>query len=318
MSGFMQGSAALFSGVKSLWNKITGAGVTNAQQQTMNFNAQQAELDRQFQSAEAEKARQWQEDYYQQYQSPSALMSQYRDAGLNPALMYGQSGTSSAPPSTSVPSGASASAGMPEDSVSSLLSMIMQAVVAKSQINKNNADAAAANANAKETNQRIEFNPQIWNMNFNKGYAEVSNMKAGVDLMLEQVKQVKANVLLTNAQVEKVLAEADNIDVDTAKKRLEKDGVELRNDLLAEEIVKTKLEQALTAAQTALTSAQTKNVKVSTIAARVKEIFNINGMGDNAKNIWELIDKRFGNLFTMGDPAQMNALHDMMKELLNQ
>lgn len=318
MSGFMQGSAALFGGVKSLWNKITGNGLTNAQQQTMNFNAQQAELDRQFQSAEAEKARQWQEDYYQQYQSPSALMSQYRDAGLNPALMYGQSSSPSSPPSASSPGGASASAGMPDDSVSSLLSMIMQAVTAKSQINKNNADAAAANANAMEINQRIEFNPQIWNMQINKGYAEVSNMKAGVDLMLEQVKQVKANTLLSSAQVEKVLSEADNIDVDTAKKRLEIAGVELRNDLIAEEIVKTKLEQALTAAQTALTSAQTKNVKVSTIAARVKEIFNINGMGDNAKNIWELIDKRFGNLFTMGDPAQMNALHDMMKELLNQ
>lgn len=40
---------------------------------------------------------QWQheEDMYNKYQSPAALMSQYQDAGLNPALMYGQSTTPS-------------------------------------------------------------------------------------------------------------------------------------------------------------------------------------------------------------------------------
>lgn len=43
------------------------------------FNAKQAEL-----------ARQFQEDFYNKYQSPSAMMAQYQDAGINPMLVAGQ------------------------------------------------------------------------------------------------------------------------------------------------------------------------------------------------------------------------------------
>lgn len=37
----------------------------------------------------AREARQWEEDMYNKYNSPSAMVRQYEEAGLNPALMYG-------------------------------------------------------------------------------------------------------------------------------------------------------------------------------------------------------------------------------------
>lgn len=37
----------------------------------------------------AREARQWEEDMYNKYNSPAAMVRQYEEAGLNPALMYG-------------------------------------------------------------------------------------------------------------------------------------------------------------------------------------------------------------------------------------
>ena len=80
-----KGLGGLWKGVESLWNRITGRGQTNAERAAQDFSAQQAQINRDFQSAEAQKARQWQEDFYTQYQSPQAQVRQYQDAGLNPA-----------------------------------------------------------------------------------------------------------------------------------------------------------------------------------------------------------------------------------------
>lgn len=54
-----------------------GAGLSNTQLAEMQFNHDEAQIDRQFQ-----------EDMYNKYQSPEAQMRQYQAAGLNPALMY--------------------------------------------------------------------------------------------------------------------------------------------------------------------------------------------------------------------------------------
>ena len=62
--------------------KYTGSGLTSAEQEANQFTA-----------AQAEQARQFQEDMYVKYQSPQAMMRQYADAGLNPALMYGGAGS---------------------------------------------------------------------------------------------------------------------------------------------------------------------------------------------------------------------------------
>ena len=59
-------------------------------------------INRRFNSQEAEKARQWQEDMYQKYQSPSAMRSQFEEAGLNPYLVYGNANAAGSMPTASV------------------------------------------------------------------------------------------------------------------------------------------------------------------------------------------------------------------------
>ena len=74
-----------------------GAGYSNTQLMDMQYNHDEAQIDRD-----------WNEQMYLKYQSPDAMMRQYQEAGLNPALMYeggvdinGPSGGSSASTSSS-------------------------------------------------------------------------------------------------------------------------------------------------------------------------------------------------------------------------
>lgn len=296
MSKFMQGSKALFNGINSLWNKLTGAGTTNAEKEAMQFNANQAELDRQFQSAEAEKARQWQEDYYQQYQSPAAMMRQYEQAGLNPALMYGGATGSSTAPSTSVPTGASASSGAPVTEAGSLLSTIMQAVLAKSQINLNNANANNANASAGEHNMNVEWKPKLFESEISKNYATTSNLLAGVQLLNQQVQQIIKNMELTDVQIDKVIAETDNVRVDTAKKELEKEGVAINNKLIAQKILQSIAETRLTNAQTILTETNTTGISLDNFIKQI-DARNADASGGRpVDSLYGLIDKGVTNI----------------------
>lgn len=76
------------------------------QEDAQSFNAEMQEDAQAFNAAEAEKQRFWEEQMYNQYQSPQAMASQYGQAGLNPALAM----TGGAQGPTSM-NGAAASAG---------------------------------------------------------------------------------------------------------------------------------------------------------------------------------------------------------------
>lgn len=250
-------------GISSLWNKATGSDLTNAERQTMDWNAQQAEANRSFQSAEAEKARQWQEEYYQQYESPQARIRQYEEAGLNPALLYGSQLGAGNAPATSVPSGDSASVGLPSSGVDGLLSFIGQMMSMKSLINKNNADAdnAAADAENKRAdtglkNQQYEWNPKIWQSEIDKNEASTKNLLAGVEQLQASTASIFKDIELKDSQIGEIIARTDNIKVDTAKKELEKQGVEVNNRLLAAKILETYANTRLAKAKELLASSE--------------------------------------------------------------
>lgn len=301
----------------SLWNKITSNDLTPAEQKTMDFNAQQAELNRQFQSAEADEARQWQEDYYLKYESPQARIRQYEDAGLNPALLYGSNLGSGSPPSTSVPSGDVASVGFPSDGTG-LLNFIGQMLSIKSQISLNKAkatqamsDANKADAEASESKQRQDWNPKLWQSQLDTGVVSRDNLRAGIEKLKSEINLNASKVQLTDAQIKETLASVDNTVVDTAKKQLEIEGVRVNNQLLAAKVIEVQTQSMLNQALTVLNKENAESVNIANFVANLdketadkfhgsmpKNIYDLvpklaNGMSIELKNLWNTITGKF-------------------------
>lgn len=273
-------------GISSLWNKATGSDLTNAERQTMEWNAQQSQENRTFQSAEAEKARQWQEDYYNQYESPQARIRQYEDAGLNPALLYGSQLGSGSAPSTSVPAGDSASVGLPSSGAGDLLSFIGQMMSIKSLINNNNAgaDAKRAEADNKRADtklkvQQYEWNPKLFESEVHKNEANASNLLAGVKVAEEQVNKLIADQNLISSQInlndqeaQLILQQCNKTAIEAANERLRSQGIKANNRLIAQQVYTEIAKTALTEAETYLTNAKTNEANANTALVSQKAI----------------------------------------------
>lgn len=176
--------------VGSVINRYTGAGLTSAELEANAFSA-----------SEADKARAWNEQMYNKYESPSAMMAQYRDAGLNPALMYQSSTNGDISTSTTQPS--SVTPASPEN----LLDSIMTFAKLRSEIRLINSEAAANENRARLDQIRSQYEGDI----------------------LSQQLVINQNTI---SRLEK---ELDSIDYDNAEKRFNVSNQQLRLAILAAE-----------------------------------------------------------------------------------
>ena len=150
--------SAIIGGLGSLFGrKQASDDQWNLQQDAQDFNSREAEKQRQFNAREAELARQWQEDFYTKYQSPSAMMAQYKDAGINPVMVAGQGAGS--PPSASSASGSAASSGIGSaPGPANLIDSIMGMMRLKAEIDNINADTENKQSQSSLFNSQVAIN----------------------------------------------------------------------------------------------------------------------------------------------------------------
>lgn len=321
--------SAIGKGIKSLFNKSTGADLTSAERQTMDWNAEQAEMNRNFQSAEAEKARQWQENYYTQYESPQARIRQYEEAGLNPALLYGSQLGSGSAPSTAVPSGDSASVGLPSSGAGDLLSFIGQMMSIKSLINKNNADADNAEADAENKRadtglkqQQKEWNPKLFQSEIDKNEATASNLLAGVTKALAEVDQInqsveesKSRIRVNDKQADLILANTGKVAIEAANESLKSQGIKANNRLLAQQVLTEVAKTALTNAQTRLSSMQADKVKFEAIEQIIDDSIYAQTGWKHGSTQWDLLYLGLMDTFTDEYKFSQDGIADMIKRI---
>lgn len=183
----------------NLFNKLSGAGLTDAQKREMDYN-----------SREAQKQRDWQE-----YLSSTAWQRGVSDmiaAGLNPQMMYGSgSGGSASTPSgaSASASGASANGSISLGELMNIMLMSKQARLLDSQATKNEADANLTSRNA------------AWVDKMNQG--TLDKLMSDVGLNGARVNSLDYDNGLKKAQELQILKEIEWIDrVNQAKTEADK------------------------------------------------------------------------------------------------
>lgn len=145
---------------------------------------------REFQAKQAQLARDWQEDMYNKYSSPSAMVKQYQEAGLNPALALGGQGQTF----TGTSGMTSGSQMMPDYSgldlsgiFTALAGLNIEAKKADASVKRDVAEANYFDKRSEGLEIDNEFKPKIYNQDLRQGELDIVNTEKGIKLAETQI-----------------------------------------------------------------------------------------------------------------------------------
>lgn len=178
------------------WFKAkTGQSLSNAEREANAFNA-----------AEAEKSRDFQVRMYEEYNSPQAMMQQYSDAGLNPALMYEGYSPSSVSSNAQADSvSPSSEANVLTDVMQTMLGIVsakQQIDLQKAQIKSINADTEGKEIDNANKQRMYDIEYTLKDVDVQKAQSEIKKNTAEVDKITQDIKESVSRVNLNNKQIE--------------------------------------------------------------------------------------------------------------------
>lgn len=222
----------------------------SAQQKRQNeFNAEQAQLNRDFQTSEREASQQWNLEQWQrenEYNSPVQQMARMKEAGINPNVAIGQLANSgSGSVRTSPQSGASASSvGMFSSGFGQAFQRYNQTRLINSQIDKTNAETQGLgidnsnkqrqydDAHEESVKQRDNLDKLSRKYGLEADLTDISlsmtkqelqfqtdAFKTKLDQLEQDLKNSQEQGKLITEQVETEQAKQDNLAADTANKK---------------------------------------------------------------------------------------------------
>lgn len=259
----MAGATALAGGLSagaSVGNSLIGG---NLNRKNRKFNAEQAQFNRDFQAQQADLARSWQESFYNQYQSPVAMMRQASEAGIHPYAALGLN-PASGPSGTSIPGGSQASAPPQQfQGLADISGTILSLMKLKSEIDLNERLGEKYLAETEGQNIENQFNPRLFEQQLRRGEVDIDNLKAGIERILT-MNELDRDQLLTNAvdrelkraNIGEVLARTDKTIMEQATETLKQENIRLSNKNLAEECLRIQADRLLKVAQTVTENAR--------------------------------------------------------------
>lgn len=265
-------AAAITAVAGGLTAYFSNRKATGRDRDMMAYNSSEASINRDFQSAEAQVARQFQEDMYTKYQSPQAQVRQYQEAGLNPALMYGRGVTPvSLSGASNGPSGSAASA-TPTGvaGIEGMMSMLSTLAKLPSEVDLMQSQSDDLRASALGKQIQNAYSPQLLEQELQKGHMSVLNSQAALTtaqfqwlLMDSQAKLNYVNSQLSEAQIDSVIANTEKTKLEQVTELLRQQNIiadtELKGEtkrLVAAQVVTESMRPALLAAQTYLNNMQ--------------------------------------------------------------
>jgi hypothetical protein len=185
------------------WFKAkTGTELSNAEKQANAFNAE-----------EAQKARDWEEAQYLKYESPKAMMDQYQQAGLNPALMY--EGYSPSPPSTDV-AASSVSPHSETPIMSDMLQTVLGVMSMKQTIDKTRAEvsllgqqkdlmkrqAEGQEIENKNKQRMYDLQFELGSQNIKESQQRIRESEQKINESLQNIKESASRISLNEKQIQ--------------------------------------------------------------------------------------------------------------------
>lgn len=193
-----------------------GAGAVSASKMNKRaerFGREENKLNREFQSIQAELARYWQEEMYNKYYSPSAMMNQFQKAGVNPALAVNQidgKGGMSAP---SLSGGSSIGMGQqqnPWTSVQTGLTGALDSLRLRNESSKLEYENEVMKQQAEELRTKALLNGE--NIELTKKQGEYL-LKQG-NLIDKQIDKIGKDMDLSDAQIDLLKEQVTNVKYD--------------------------------------------------------------------------------------------------------
>ncbi len=179
MSALLAGAAAAGIGA------VAGLANTAIQQNLPLSKA--AQQQNAFNAAEAQKARDWQENFYNKYSSIEAQVRQYEAAGINPAAVFGNVSPASTPSGSQASSGNQGAARV--DALNGIIQAIgLQQMIKNNEVERNLKTAEADNVNAETERIRNE------NSVFGERWDFEKQLKSG------QIDNLTADTLVKRSQ----------------------------------------------------------------------------------------------------------------------
>lgn len=201
----------LFDKVKAsnLGRKITGSGLTDAELQANEFNAQQAQIQRDFEERMANTAFQRQ-------------VADMKRSGVNPALAMSPGASGATVPSGSAASSVSpGSVGLPF-SLSELIQIVtlpLQMKKMKADIKQTNVQTAGEELKNQYQSMVNGYYPQMTELTMNKIVSDIAGTQADIDLKSVQKRIGEFDAILREAEANKaetlVQARLDLMDAQT-------------------------------------------------------------------------------------------------------
>lgn len=191
--GISAAASAASSGISAI-----GAGKMNRRGE--RYATAENERNRVFQAEQAQLGREWQEDFYNKYQSPSAQIKMYKDAGLNPALMYEGGYSPGSTPSGASPVGGSSMMPTftnPLDNFD-MLGPVMDAFRLKNEITALDSENKVRDATVGKINSEALLNGETLELtkaNVSKVNKEIEKIGKDMDLTDEQINKIKKEVI---------------------------------------------------------------------------------------------------------------------------
>lgn len=279
--GISAGLATLIAGIAAAGastGQAIGAGKMNKRAQ--EYSETENRRNRQFQAEQAQLGRDFQEEMYNKYYSPSAQMQQFKDAGINPITAVGQITGQGGMSSPSPAGGSSLQPNFvnPMDSLGGIVDSIMGISRLKAEIRNLNADSLQKETLAEGQSITNKYSPKIFEQNLKQGELNLENTIQGINLALSKIR-LNDDQLLNN-----VVARARDI---SALRKMDS------------ETITEYFKQGLILAQTITEQHRGKQIKLDNFAKQWRNDFirtkNVNP--ELAQGMWGLLTQALGTLY---------------------